>query len=149
MLYTYEDILHLNITDEQKLLETLADRAYNPGYDYVSKLFQQYREIALGSRNGQSMFERLAEIVKDYNDSGSGKAVLQEYNASTGKAFILCVVTNLMARVHEKILQAGEICYMDVSASFDPLNTSITLLYTSCTVGRFHLDFLLHRMKAK
>ena len=75
-LYIYEDTLHLNTTDEQTLLEMLADRAYNLGYDYVSKLFQQYREVALGSRNGQSMFKHLVEIVKDYNDSGCGKAVL-------------------------------------------------------------------------
>ena len=55
-------------------------------------------------------------------------------------AFILCIVTNLMARVHEKIRQAGEICYMDASAAFDPLNTSITLLYTSCAIGALPLE---------
>src|SRR6266498_2596365 len=33
------------------------------------------------------------------------------------------------------ILFIGEICYMDASASFEPLNTSITLFYTSCAVG--------------
>ena len=69
------------------------------------------------------MFERLAAIVEDYNRSGQGRAVLQEYDARSGKAFILCIVTNLMMRVHEKIRQAGEICYMDASAAFDPLNT--------------------------
>ena len=129
--------------NEQELLEIFADRAYNPGYDYVAKLFQQYRETALGSRNGQLMFDRLMEVVKDYNDSGCGKAVLQEYDASIGKAFILCIVTNLMARVHEKVLQAGEICYVDASASFDPLNTSITLLYTSCAVGALPLGLFI------
>ena len=51
------------------------------------------------------MFERLAKAVNDYNISGNGKAVLQEYDANTKKAFILCVVTGLMSRVHEKIPQ--------------------------------------------
>lgn len=78
------------------------------------------------------MFERLAEIVKDYNNSDRGRAVLQEYDMNSGKAFILCIVTNLMCRVHEKIQQAGELCYMDASSSFEPLNTSITLFFTSC-----------------
>src|SRR4051794_15333861 len=53
-------------------------------------------------RNGQPMFERLAVVVEDYNKSCQGRAVLQEYDVSTEKALILCVVTNLMARVHEK-----------------------------------------------
>lgn len=138
-LYFYEDNLHLNTTNEQELLEILADRGKNPGYDYVAKLFQQYRNTELGSCNGKPMFERLAAIVEDYNRSGQGRAVLQEYDASSGNAFILCIVTNLMGRVHEKIRQAGEICYMDASAAFDPLNTSITLLYTSCAVGALPL----------
>jgi len=75
------------------------------------------------------MFERLRSMVEEYNKSGRGKAALQEFDANTGKAFILCVVTGLMCRVHEKIPQAHELCYMDASASFELLNTSITLLY--------------------
>lgn len=68
---------------------------------------------------------------------------MQEYNANSECAFILCIVTNLMARVHEKIIQAGEICYVDASASFDPLNTSITLLYTSCAAGALPLGLFI------
>ena len=99
------------------------------------------------------MFERLAITVENYNKSGQGRAILQEYDANTKKSFILCIVTNLMARVHEKVRQAGEICYMDASASFDPLNNSITLLYTSCAVGAlplgYYWDYLLLQMNLK
>ncbi len=48
------------------------------------------------------------------------------------KAFILCIVTNLICQVYEKIQQASELCYMDALSSFEPLNTLITLFYTSC-----------------
>src|SRR6266542_2989733 len=41
-LYTYEDELHLNAVDDQDLIELLADRASNPDYDYIAKLFHQY-----------------------------------------------------------------------------------------------------------
>ncbi|PKC01651.1 hypothetical protein RhiirA5_456016 [Rhizophagus irregularis] len=82
-LYAHEDSLHLNASDEQELMEILADRAKNPDYDYVAKIFQQYRESALGSRNSKPMFERLKQIVEDYDDSGQGRAVLQEYDASS------------------------------------------------------------------
>ena len=33
----------------------------------------------------------------------------------------------------------SELCYVDASASFEPLNTSITLFYTSCAVGALPL----------
>jgi hypothetical protein len=48
-----------------------------------------------------------------------------------------------MSRVHEKILQSAEICYMDASASFELLNTPITLLYTSCVVGALPLGLFI------
>ncbi|CAG8663417.1 10514_t:CDS:2 [Funneliformis caledonium] len=113
-LHVYKDNLHLNASDEQELLETLADRAKNP-----------------------------AELVQDYNDKGQGKAVLQEYDTHAGKAFILCIITSLMCRVHEKVLQAGELCYVNALASFDSLNSSIILLYTSCTVRALPLGLFV------
>ena len=142
-LYAYEDQLHINTVDEQALLEVLADRASNPDYDYVYNLFSKYRKNSLGSCNGKEMFERLASIVEDYNNSGQGKAVLQENDTHTGKAFILCIVTGLMCRVHEKVPQACKLCYMDASASFEPLNTSITLLYTNCAVETLLLKLFI------
>ena len=108
-LYAYEDEFHISTTNEQELVELLADRSSNPDYDYVLKLFQQNRETVLGARNGKSMFERLREVVNEYNALGQGKAAMQEYDSSTGKSYILCVVTGLMCRVHEKIPQAGKL----------------------------------------
>lgn len=133
----------MNTKDDQELLEVLADRARNPDYDYVKKLFQEYRSSILGGPNGTLMFERLAKLVDDYNSSCRGKAVLQKYDERDGKEFILCIVTSLMLRVHEKILQAGELCYVDASSSFESLNTSITLFYTSCTVGALPLGLFI------
>ncbi|PKB99211.1 hypothetical protein RhiirA5_462455 [Rhizophagus irregularis] len=141
--YSYEDGLHLSAENDQELVELLADRSKNPDYGYVVRLFQEYRENTLGSPNGKKMFERLGEVVENYNLLGNGKAVLQEFDAEVGKSFILCIVTGLMCRIHEKVPQAGEICYMDASASFEPLNTSITLLYTSCAAGALPLGLFI------
>lgn len=110
-LFAYEDELHLSAINEQELVELLADRSSNPDYDYVLKLFQQNRETVLGARNGKLMFERLAEIVNEYNASGQGRAAMQEYDSNTGNSYILCVVTGLMCRVHEKIPQAGKFVF--------------------------------------
>ena len=135
--------LHISAENDQKLIEMLADRATNSDYGYVARLFQEYRDNTLGSRNGRKMFERLAETIENYNKSDNGRAAMQEYDSQAGKAFILCIVTSLMCRIHEKIPQAGELCYMDASASFEPLNTSITLLYTSCAAGALPLGVLI------
>ena len=142
-LHAYENILHLSAANEQELCEILADRANNSGYGYVANLFKQYREEALGSRNGEPMFKRLKVAVEDYNNSGRGKAVLQEYDVRIRTSFIFCVVTNLMCRIHKKILQSSKLCYMDVLASFDLLNTSIILLYTSCAAGALPLGLFI------
>jgi hypothetical protein len=80
--------------------------------------FSKNIDIVLGNCNGNQMFVCLGSIVKDYNDSGQEKAALQEYDAYNGKAFILCIVTNLMCKVHEKIPQVEELYYMNASASF-------------------------------
>ncbi|CAB4431809.1 unnamed protein product [Rhizophagus irregularis] len=141
-IYTYEDSLHLAAANEKELITLLADRATNPDYNFVYNLFKKYREINLGASNGSRMFEKLKE-VKSYNNSGLGSAILCEYNKELGQPFVLAIVTNLMKRVHEKIRQAGEICYFDASSSFDPLNTSITLLYTSCAAGALPLGLFL------
>ena len=107
-LFAYEDKLHLS-TNAQELVELLADKSSNPDYDYVLKLFQQNRETVLGARNGKLMFERLAEVVNEYNALGQEKAAMQEYDSNIGKSYILCIVTGLMCRVHKKISQAGKL----------------------------------------
>lgn len=124
-------------------MQLLADRAINPDYGYVSNLFKQFRNNYLGGKNGTSMFQRLKDEISSYNNSGKGRALLQEYDLHSKRAFILCVVTNLMIRVHEKIPQSGEICYIDALASFEPLNTSITLFYTSCIAGALPLGLIV------
>ncbi len=75
-LYTYEDELHISITNEQELVELLADQSNNLDYDYVLKLFQQNRETILDARNGKLMFARLAEVINEYNTSGRGKMAM-------------------------------------------------------------------------
>ncbi len=48
-----------------------------------------------------------------------------------------------MSRVHKKISQLGELCYMDASTSFNSLNTSVILLYTSYSVRALPLGVLI------
>jgi hypothetical protein len=142
-IHTYEDSLHLAAVNEKELVTLLADRATNPNYDFVNNLFKKYRAAHLGERNGSNMFEKLQKEVQLYNESGLESAILHQYNRELGQPFVLAIVTNIMKRVHERVRQAGEICYFDASSSFDPLNTSVTLLYTSCAAGALPLGLFL------
>ncbi|CAG8646091.1 3032_t:CDS:2 [Gigaspora margarita] len=45
------------------------------------------------------------------------------------------VLLNLVIEMEKLDDKTGELCFLDVYASFDPLNTSISLLYTSCMAG--------------
>lgn len=141
--YVYEDELHLSASDNNELAQLLADRSKNPDNGFLKYLYSKFCATQLGDRNGKGIFERLQEVVTFYNNSGKGKAALQIYNSTTQSPFILCVVTNLMMRIHEKIHQASELCYFDASASFDPLNTSISLLYTNCVASALLLGLFL------
>ncbi|CAG8807740.1 6772_t:CDS:1, partial [Dentiscutata erythropus] len=67
--YTLEDDLHFSASNNQELVELLADRANNPDYASIYYIFQQYCDTILGSRNGKPMLERLELIVEDYNSS--------------------------------------------------------------------------------
>ncbi|CAG8769822.1 26358_t:CDS:2, partial [Gigaspora margarita] len=89
----------------------------------------QYRNEHLGGKNGITMFQRLTDEVKNYNNLGK---VIQYFK-----------ITNLMDCVHKIIQQSGEICYVDALASFELLNTSITLFYASCIVGALSLSLLV------
>ncbi|CAG8803336.1 45644_t:CDS:2, partial [Gigaspora margarita] len=132
--FTYEDSLHLQANNNQELMQWLADHAQNPNHNYVSNLFKEFH------KNYK---------VDSYNNSGKGHTILQEYDSQSKKAFILCIVTNLMVHVHERINQSGEICYVDASAFFELLNTSVTLFYTSCIARAlpFGLIIMLDELK--
>ncbi|CAG8673743.1 44306_t:CDS:2, partial [Gigaspora margarita] len=121
--HTYEDMIYLHSNNDQKLVQLSADRAQKP--DYGKKNF------------------RLKHEVDNYNNSGQGCAILQEYNSQSSNAFILYIVTNLMSRVYEKIRQSNKLCHVNASASFELLNISITLFYTSCIAGALPLGLII------
>jgi len=45
--------------------------------------------------------------------------------------------------VYEKVSQTCELCYIDALILFKPLNTSITLLYTSCAIEALPLGLFI------
>ena len=70
--------------DPDSTQATLADRSVNPNPQDVSRLFDTWRKSELGLQNGKSMFEKLEEEIRLYNEkynSIGGKATLQFFDS--------------------------------------------------------------------
>ncbi|CAG8782104.1 7471_t:CDS:2, partial [Gigaspora margarita] len=104
-----------------------ANYALNSNYGYVSNLFKQFHYNCVGEKNGLSMFQHLQDEVNSYNSSRKSYAVLQEYNSHLKKAFILCIVTNMIVHIHEKVQQSAVLlvhCHLVLVIS-DELQTTL------------------------
>ncbi|CAG8818474.1 25026_t:CDS:2, partial [Gigaspora margarita] len=51
-LHTYEDSIYICASNNQELVQLLANCAQNPDYSYVLNLFKQYCDEYLGGQNG-------------------------------------------------------------------------------------------------
>jgi hypothetical protein len=137
----YEFQLELT-TNEDDLQLILADRAINPDRRAAQYPFTLYRNANLGQKNGINMWKKLEELVNEYNQNKYGIAKLIPYDSSINQAFILIVVTKLMLKVHQYVQQAGEICYIDASSSFESNNIPFTFIYTSNVAGALPLGII-------
>ena len=89
--------------------------------------------------NGSAMFDRLEEIVDDYNKNNAdkgGKCYLQRVNGNgpDKQDLILSICTPLMSRVHET-RQAGEMAFMDSSGSLARYSYPVFFMYTHHPCG--------------
>ena len=120
----------------------LADRRYCPSATDARRMFEKWRKETKGAPDGVDMFEELEDVVKDYNERHSkegGKCFIQRYErtARTEKPLILAIVTPLMAKVHS-LPQAGEMVFLDASASIDRHNNPVYFLCTHHPSGALH-----------
>ena len=161
----------LMIEHDGNIMEELADRAINPSTQDISRLYNKWREQHLGPENGKEMFEKLEEYIKEYNlrhkDEG-GCIMLKRYSAEhiepptddkepvlprkkklklqkqkKEESLTVAICTPLMARIHQGIPQAGELMYVDSTASIDRYNLSMFLLSTSHVGGGLPLGVMI------
>ena len=135
----------LMIEHDGNIMEELADRAIDPSTQDILHLYNKWREQHLGPENGKEMFEKLEEYIKEYNlrhkDEG-GCIMLKRYSVEhiepptddeepvlprkkklklqkqkKEESLTVAICTPLMARIHQGIPQAGELMYVDSTAS--------------------------------
>ena len=104
-------------------LRLLADRRMCPSLRDVNNLHDKWLVEKKGPSHGSAMFDRLEEIVNDYNKNNAdkgNKCYFQRVNRNgpDKQDLILSICTPLMSRVHETS-QAGEMAFMESSGSLD------------------------------
>ena len=125
-------------------LMLLADRRMCPSLRDVNNLHDKWLVEKKGPLNGSAMFDRLEEIVDDYNKNNAdkgGKCYLQRVNGNgpDKQDLILSICTPLMSRVHET-RQAGEMAFMDSSGSLDRYNNLSSLCALIIRVEHYLLE---------
>ena len=131
--------------DEKDLEQVHADRSINPLSKDIDYLFVKWRQERHGSTNGESMFEKLEEKVRVYNEENrqeGGQALVQRYVSTHekettwfsegGQPLVLAICTPIMARAHQMLRQAGELVYVDATSSLDRYNCP-TFMFSTCT----------------
>ena len=84
--------------------------------------------FCLGARCGSSMLEKLRSKIPVWlDDCGEAVAVQED-------PFVVAIVTPIMSRAHSTAF-AGDICFVDSTASCDADNHVITFMLTPTSAG--------------
>ena len=85
-------------------------------------MFNKWRKCNLGTRTGNDLLEELEKRVNIYIEEHKecgGRALLKRFckgkSGSCDQPLILAICTPLMSRVHEHVVQAGELVYVNDS----------------------------------
>ena len=102
------------------------------------------------------MFQELQEKVSAYNEEYGklgGCAKLQVFqqlkmkenlnSRNTEKALILAICTTLMARVHNHVMQSGEMVFCDATVNLERFNNPLFILSTSSPAGGLPLGIVM------
>ena len=98
-------------------------------------LYSDCLSSMFGSKNGNDLFEKLDEIVEQFNVQNKekgGKMKYQVFNEEGNEftTLIVVVVTPLMYCVQKKIQQSGEIVFLDVTSN---LREHHSKFFSMCT----------------
>ena len=103
----------------------------NPSLRAVTYMFQKWAKGTVGGYNDEDMFGALERYA-----ATSNSVIEVERNASS--SFCVALVTPFMKRVHA-LREAGEVVFVDATASVDRLNTAVVPLLCSSPAGALPL----------
>ena len=136
----YTEMSRRNAKDLNEFAILHADRSTMPRPSDFNRLYSDYLSSMFGSKNGNDLFEKLDEIVEQFNVQNKekgGKMKYQIFNeeGSEFATLIVVVVTPLMYRVHKNIQQSGEIVFLDATSNLDEHHSKFFLMCTYSVAG--------------
>ena len=121
-------------------LRISSKRSLNPDANYVSRLHTFFFKDRFGSINGPDAFQMAQEFIEKYNkENGQNVASIEQIEDSV----IVCVVDELMRRVHAATPQSSQIMFVDGTGSLDRLNHQLIKLMTESPSGGLPLGFMI------
>lgn len=113
----------------------MANAAKNPKMHVIYRLFGEWKKQHLGGRDNKSVFQWLEENAQKYVQKGT----IIKYT-SNPPAIAIC--TPLMQRCHD-LKAAGEVCYVDSTASVDAEGSTLTFLMAKSPAGGLPLGAII------
>lgn len=110
-----------------------ADGYYVPSISVVSKLFQKEFSEIYGGMTDPEMFNGLEKLLADYTSASSGKA--EFHRTEDGEHYFVVIVTPIMLRVHEHIVQSKELILIDASGGVDKQRHRINFFVCPTSAG--------------
>ena len=101
----------------------------NPTKRAVDYLHEIWRTTEHGGYNDRTMIEALKKYAADHPD------LTIEIREEEEGGFCVALVTPLMRRVHKEMREAGEVVFVDGTASVDRLNTAVHPLLCATPAG--------------
>ncbi|GES80853.1 hypothetical protein GLOIN_2v1883854 [Rhizophagus clarus] len=123
-----------------KIIRDKYIKLFKNGHSPTTAIYTYEDNLHLAAADEKELISLLADraINPDYNFVYNLFKKYREINLGLGSAVL-----------HQYNKELGEICYFDASSSFDSLNTSVTLLYTSCAAGALPLGLFLTSGESK
>ncbi|CAG8828774.1 27977_t:CDS:2, partial [Gigaspora margarita] len=123
-------------------------RLFHAGHNPTSAYNTYIEKMQLKFENDEAILadKAISEEVENFNSNKKGNALMQPYiaptNTDSGQLFVLAIVTNLIKCCHA-LQQASKLVYMDTTAGLDILNTTMTILSTSTSIGGLPFAIML------
>ncbi|XP_043209642.1 uncharacterized protein LOC122374736 [Amphibalanus amphitrite] len=107
----------------------------NPTARAVIHIHNKWLKSTVGGWNDSDMFAALENFANNTDN-------VVEVEVGANGSFCVALVTPLMARVHE-LREAGEVVFVDATASVDRLNTAVIPLLCATPMGALPLGIVL------
>ncbi|XP_066927559.1 uncharacterized protein [Clytia hemisphaerica] len=137
--------------DDLEFHTNMADRSQMPRRNDFNNLYTQFHREKFGTEDIEaiiyinfSFFYSFTERISCFGNENPDYLIkLQKFNAEDNTPLILCLISPLMQRVHEKVPTAKELVFLDSTSNTEEYNLRVFLLVTHTPIGALPLGIFI------